>query len=348
MDDCNSCQIFSALDALAQGYGRDAFEAIAPATKLAFDAFVGAWVAWVLIYHAIIRGDLAFQMLVPRLMVFTLCTAALNSVDLYWEWLYQPTYDAMNQVATTLVVKSSTGIDVRDLSGMLGVVETQIVRVLAITRVIWSDAGLTGIGLIFAALVLAIPFVFVWGIFLAFVLEGVFKLLAITAIAPLLIAAAAFQSTRGFAISGARIVLGGVLTVVFAAVAMGFTLTVLDQFLSKIPFGQDGISASMKDWVLSPDYWGTFLLGFISILFHLKAATLAANISGASDGPGAAAAVVAGGMTALAAVKGATMKMADAGRDRIGRAAGAVGTWNRDRIWGRSGAASAPTRPGGN
>src|SRR5258708_35335591 len=125
MGDCNSCQIFSALDTLAQGYGRDAFEVIAPAAKMAFDAFVGAWIAWLLIYHAIIRGDLTFQMVVPRLMIFTLCTVALNSVDLYWEWLYQPAYNAMNQVATALVVKSSTGVDVRDLSGMLGVVETQ-------------------------------------------------------------------------------------------------------------------------------------------------------------------------------------------------------------------------------
>ena len=84
--------------------------------------------------------------------------------------------------------------------------------------------------------------------------------------------------------------------------------------------------------VLSDKYFGILILGFVSVLFHLKAATLAANISGASDGPGAAAAVVAGGMTALAAIKGAG---AWSGRT-AGNLAGSLGNLgrkNHDRIW---------------
>src|SRR5229473_1463791 len=243
----------------------------------------------------------------------------------------------MNQIATALVVKSSTGIDVRTLSGMLGIVEQRILAMLQICATIWQDGGLTSIGLIFAGLILSVPYLFVWGIFMAFVLEGVFKLLAITAVAPLLVICTAFQPTRGFAISGARVVLGGILTVVFAAVAMGFTLSVLDKFIGQMPIGPDGFKVDVSQWVLSPEYWAAFILGFVSVLFHLKAATLASNISGASDGPGAAAAVVAGGMSALAAVKGAGMAAASKGTglardaaDAIGRA----GRANHDRIWG--------------
>ncbi|MDB5406361.1 MAG: hypothetical protein JWL84_1273 [Rhodospirillales bacterium] len=215
MGDCITCGMFNQFDQLAQGYGRDAFGVIAPAARLVFNAYVGVWVAWVLIYNAMIRGDLNIQMVVPRIMTIALCDVALNGVDLYWDWLYQPAYDAMNQLATALVVKSSTGIDVRTLAGMLGEVEHRILQVLGICKTMWDDGGLTALGLIIAAAILALPYVFVWGIFMAFVLEGVFKLLAITAIAPLLIVAAGFPATRGFAISGARVVLGGILTVVF-------------------------------------------------------------------------------------------------------------------------------------
>jgi hypothetical protein len=337
MNGCITCDMFNQFDQLAQGYGRDAFEVIAPSAKLAFYAYVGVWIAWVLIYNAMIRGDLSIQMIVPRIMIITLCSVALNGADLYWEWVYQPAYDAMNQVATALVVKSSTGIDVRTLSGMLGIVEQRILAMLQICATIWQDGGLTSIGLIFAGLILSVPYLFVWGIFMAFVLEGVFKLLAITAVAPLLVICAAFQPTRGFAISGARVVLGGILTVVFAAVAMGFTLSVLARFLDKIPVGPNGFTGSISDWVLSPDYWGAFILGFVSVLFHLKAATLAANISGANDGPGAAAAVVAGGMSALAAVKGVGIGTLGRGKDLARDAAGAIGRAgraNHDRIWG--------------
>jgi hypothetical protein len=335
MGDCITCGMFNQFDQLAQGYGRDAFGVIAPAARLVFNAYVGVWVAWVLIYNAMIRGDLNIQMVVPRIMTITLCDVALNGVDLYWDWLYQPAYDAMNQLATALVVKSSTGIDVRTLAGMLGEVEHRILQVLGICKTMWDDGGLTALGLIIAAAILALPYVFVWGIFMAFVLEGVFKLLAITAIAPLLIVAAGFPATRGFAISGARVVLGGILTVVFAAVAMGFTLSVLDTFLTTLPVGANGINVGIKDWVQSPSYWSAFILGFVSVLFHLKAATLAANISGASDGPGAAAAVVAGGMSAVAAVKSIGMRAVNKGRNLAADGAGALGRANHNRIWQR-------------
>jgi hypothetical protein len=153
-----------------------------------------------------------------------------------------------------------------------------------------------------------------------------------------LIVAAAFPATRGFAASGMRIVLGGVLTVVFAAVAMGFTLSVLSTFLTKVPMtagsfvgGNNGVAA----WVQSPQYWAAFILGFVSVLFHLKAATLASNISGASDGPGAAAAVVAGGMSAFAAVKGFAVKKGGDVASNTTKAAGELRDGFNDRIWGK-------------
>src|SRR5258707_5366940 len=245
MNGCITCDMFNQFDQVAQGYGHAAFEVIAPAAKLAFNAYVGAWIAWTFIYNAMIRGDLIIQMFIPRIMIITLCSVALNGADLYWEWVYQPAYDAMNQLATALVMKSSTGLNVRTLSGMLGTVEERILRMLLICKTIWEEGGFTSLGLIVAAAILALPFLFVWGIFMAFVLEGVFKLLAITAVAPLLVICAAFQPTRGFATSVARVVLGGILTVVFAAVAMGFTLSVLARFLDKIPVGPNGFTGSI-------------------------------------------------------------------------------------------------------
>jgi hypothetical protein len=281
-----------------------------------------------------IRAELSIQILVPRILTITLCSIALNGVDLYWDWVYQPTYDAMNQLATSLVVKSSTGIDVRSLSGMLGSVEERIFNVLKIVALLWKDGGLTNIGMIFAAVILSLPYLFVWGIFMAFVLEGVFKLLAITSVAPLLIVAAAFPPTRGFATSGMRIVLGGVLTVIFAAVAMGFTLSVLDTFINKLPMTGGSFTGGTAEWVQSPQYWAAIILGFVSALFHLKAATLASNISGASDGPGAAAAVVAGGMSAFAAVKGFAVKKGGDVAHNTPKAAGELRDGFNDRIWG--------------
>lgn len=336
MNGCVSCDIFTQLSQLADGYGREAFGLLAPSTRVAFNAFVGAWLAWILVVNGVILGNLRFGEVFPRIAIFTLCGLLLTGVDLYWDWFYQPTYDAMNSVAVSLVAGDTTGVQVADLPGMLAVVETQILQIMIVVKAVIRDAGITTLWLLAAGVVMAIPYVFVWGIFLAFVLEGIFKLLAVTAISPLLIAAAAFKPSRGFAISGFRIVLGGVLTVVFASVAMGFTLHVMQFFIAQIPMGPDGFTMDIQSWVLSDKYFGILILGFISVLFHLKAATLASNISGASDGPGAAAAVVAGGMTALATLKGVgiwgsrkAMTLAGTATETVGN----VGRKNHDRIW---------------
>lgn len=331
--DCISCGIFDQLDALAQGYARDAFGLLAPSTNRAYEAFVGAWAAWVFVYHGAIRGDLTFQMIFPRVLTVSAISIALMNVDLYWQWIYQPAYDVMNGVAVTLIAKNSTGVAVNSISGMLGIVEHAVFQIFQVTEAIMGDAGINSLWLLPAGVLLAVPYIFVWGIFMAFCLEGIFKLLAITAVSPVLIAAAGFSATRGFAISGLRVVLGGVLTVCFAAVAMGFTVSVMNHYLAQMPLAANGYTGDIKEWVFGTNYWRMFALGFISVLFHLKAATLAANISGASDGPGAAAAVVGGGMMAVGAVKAAAMKAGRAGADRAGRAAGALGNANRNAMW---------------
>jgi hypothetical protein len=336
MPSCVSCDIFAKFDSLAQAYGRQAFDLLAPSTHLAFNAFVGVWLAWVLVVDGALMGRLSFSTLFPNVVIFTLCGILLAGVDLYWEWFYQPLYHAMTDIAVTLISPDSTGgAQASDISKMLGLVEAEVLRAFAVAKAVMRDGGITNLYVLVAGVVLAVPYVFVWGIFLAFVVEGVFKLLAVTAVAPLLIAAAAFKPSRGFAVAGFRIVLGGVLTVIFAAVAMGFTLSVMRFFLDQVPMNENGFTDAISNWVLGRDYWGMFLLGFVSVLFHLKAATLASNISGASDGPGAAAAVVGAGMTAMAALKSASIWGA---RKSTGAAAaiGNAGEANHNRLWGKT------------
>jgi hypothetical protein len=125
---------------------------------------------------------------------------------------------------------------------------------------------------------------------------------------------------------------------------MGFTVSIMQQtFNTDIPIGADGINRDVAKWVFSDGYWLTLILGFISVLFHLKAATLASNISGASDGPGAAAAVVGAGMAALGALKGAGFyagkKALEGARGTAGRVGDAAKA-NRERMW-------APAKSGG-
>lgn len=320
---CYSCRIFEPLQQLSYGYGRQVFSVVAPGAFLLFTAFVGVWFLWMIIERGCFKGELTFENFAKPLLIFSIVALFLRQHELYWQWFYNPVIETTSSLAQTIIGVGTFERMPPTIIGMLTTMDTQLMKVFNIVSLVVTDAGFYRIGLILGALILVAPFAFVWGIFLAYLLEGIFKLLAITAISPLLIVAGAFAQTRGFMSMGLRVVLDGCLTVIMASVAMGFTLSAANRTIAMIT--DDGLSLkiSANDFIFSGEYWTLFILGFVSVLFHLKAATLASNISGAQDGPGAAAAVVSTGMAAAGmAISFATRRLGIAGRNVMGEMSG--------------------------
>ncbi len=295
---CYSCKIFDPLQQLSYNYGQQVFSAVAPGALLLFSAFVGVWFVWMLIDRGCFKGELTFENFAKPLLIFSIVTLVLQKHELYWQWFYNPVVETTSSLAQTIMRIGTFEHMTPSITGLLTAMDSQLMKIFNIGSLIISDTGFYQIGLMLGALVMLIPFVFVWGIFLAYILEGTFKLLAVTAISPLLIVAGAFSSTRGFMTMGMRVVLDGCLTVVLAAVAMGFTLSVAQSIIGAVTTDGVSLRVSSNDFIFSGEYWILFILGFVSVLFHLKAATIASNISGAQDGPGAAAAVVSTSMAA--------------------------------------------------
>lgn len=197
-----------------------------------------------------------------------------------------------------------------------------------------GTAGTSNIGQAFAYFILALPYMFVLGVFAAFLVQSMFYFTAIAAFSPILILGLAFEKTRGGVGSGFRIILTGTLTIGFAAIAMGFTAMILFEALGQLRSLRSG--GSFWDWIpvanwfysagkliISPAYWSAFIIGFVSILLHLAAPRLAANISGATDSAASAAAVVgAGQLLASRAIMGGQRLLTGSAPGQIGGAAG--------------------------
>lgn len=75
------------------------------------------------------------------------------------------------------------------------------------------------------AVILATPFVFVAGIFIAFLAQTLFYVAAVCAVSPLLIAGMMFGPIRSMLFASLRFAMGGGLTLIIAAIAMGVTGT---------------------------------------------------------------------------------------------------------------------------
>lgn len=188
---------------------------------------------------------------------------------------------------------------------------------------------------------LAIPYLFVLGVFAAFIVTTIFYFTAIAATSPLLLVGLLFPATRGLAVGGLRLCLTGALTVVFASAAMGLTGYVLASFLPELARLVD-CAQPVQPWLPWPfsfviggsasvglfgraSYWFTLVLGFASMILHLAAPRMAANLSGASDSAASAAAVVAAGQYLTARSIGALRRGAVGSPEMTGQLGGLAG-----------------------
>ena len=300
-----SVDLYGRLDALSETYALKAFNVLAPQTAKLFGVFIAVWLVWQLGVNLSMKGEFDRTAFFKTLIGFLLIQTFLQTSGYYWDYFYIPVKETTVKLAQA-VVSCSGHVHGQDIRGLLETVEKELGHIFKLQKMISKDTSFYQPHLILGGLILIIPYVFVWGLFLAYTLEGIFKLMAITTLAPLFIASSGFSSTRSFTTAAAKTVLGGCLTVIFAGVAMGFTISVLKHYMGSVPMNADGMTMNAGEWIYGIDYWALFLIGFTSILFHLKASSLASNISGTSDGPTAAALVTGAAMSAAGYAKSMT------------------------------------------
>jgi len=330
---CTLCRVIEALAFEAEQFTRR----VAPTLHALFtDLFRVLLLAWI-----VVVGIRLTVGLVPppaetagRAVLAVVIFLALAWVDLWWSYVYLVFRDITLGLAMTIVnAISNVGIprgaeDYTPFAQIFGIIENSIMSILTagfaeITKPVpaaagdpsWAERNIPGLGDVRAGLqglsnafreflqllwgvILMIPYAFVMLLFAAYIVEGLFKFLAVTALTPVWLVCAFLPRTRPFTEAALRLYLSGGLTIVFASLAMGFTLAVTHEFLAILVAAvNDADTLLIEIWA----YWGLLLLGFVSLLLHLKAATLASNISGANDGTGPAAATVAAGKLIVAA-----------------------------------------------
>src|SRR5690606_6433146 len=82
--------------------------------------------------------------------------------------------------------------------------------------------------------ILMLPYLFIFGLVGAFMLEAMFKFVAVGIVAPILAPAVLFQVSRPFTVAGMRILIGAFFTMVFTGGAMGFTMKTVDLYSYKL------------------------------------------------------------------------------------------------------------------
>ncbi|GEM_PF-3161388 len=161
-----------------------------------------------------------------------------------------------------------------------------------------AASGLDVIAHFIIWVVVIIPYIFVGVVFGAFLLQASFYFIVISSISPVLMLGIIFEKTRGFFFAGLRLCLSGSFTIVFAAIALGLTSTVISDGITSF----NNTVKSNDKYYTEPYYLELILMGWVSVALHLIAPRLASNVSGAQDSATSAAAAVA--FTQWATAKG--------------------------------------------
>lgn len=99
----------------------------------------------------------------------------------------------------------------------------------------WAESWLAALSInALSWLFLAVPYVFVVSVFAAYLVQSIFYFVAVAAATPLLLVFALHPAGRGMLKSAFKFLLGAVLTIVFASVAMGFTGAIMNQHIGEL------------------------------------------------------------------------------------------------------------------
>jgi len=280
---CLSCVILQPINATAEQYAVRLFNVLAPSSLLIFQSFVGCWFVWKIIMHGILKPGITLEEFLKPLLIFSVITLALQGHGLFWEYLYRPIHDSTMLLLTTIIRASNQVAIGTDLNSMLQAVEECIMKIIQFCERVYSNAGWNIVPVI-VGIILLIPFVFLWAIFMIYTVEYIFALLVVSALSPLLIVLVAFPNLRHHAGSALKVVLQEVLTVCISVIAMSLTLSAIDTATLSLQLTAGTSSTANEFSVFSGKFCSLFTLSLVAILFQLKAPGIAANIVGSQAG----------------------------------------------------------------
>ena len=301
-----SVSMFKELHAIALDYSADAFTSIASLTLKLYFAAVSVWWTYIAVQFARGKGDL--NSIFEHLFVITCVSVILlafnrTGFSVFNDAFYAPVNALTTGISEALLKTLPRGgapHQGESILELLWFLEREINKLTDFTKAMSGALSWYNLHAHLLLLFVLAPYMFVWMIFLAYVLNYIFKITAITVLAPIMVALFTFPSMRNYSYAMGKIVLSGALTVIFASVAMGFTLRLFHTYMELIPISETGEMQTevVKDFIYSTNFLALFAFGGVSVLFHLKAPVLARAISGVADGPGAEAFVAGVGASA--------------------------------------------------
>lgn len=314
-----SRDVFTRVDQFVVDYGESIFTHMGQIFLVLFSTFYTVKLVMMLARKAGFGESFSIQDFVKPILIVSFVSLALTQSQFILEWVVIPAKSLATGLASLTASLTSDVSYNGGIMEMLHNVDSRLMNVVfKPTAELKKATHWFSVHETVGIWIIELLYIFVWFLFLAIIVEALFRFMTFYAISPMLVTAFFFKSTSSIATSGLRSLAHAVLSMFMAGVAMGVTLSIIGSFpyLVLDPAGNE-----YKDWVFGPQYYSLLLIALISISFHLKAPKIAANLAQIDDGAGVAATVAGLGTAGVMAAKNMTMAAGAKGA----RAAGGAG-----------------------
>jgi len=280
---CFSCRLLDPINQTAEQCAIRVFEALAPGSLLLFQAFVGCW--FIFIIFKLLRASVRWEEVIYPALTFTLVTTALEGHGLFWQYGYKPFYETSVRLLSAIIRANHTQVNAATLQDLLGVVEATVWEVIKFATRLQNTSGMFDIMPLLVGIVLMFPYLFLLAHFMVFTVEFLFKLLIVSALSPLLIIAAGFKVSRGYAVAALKVVLQALLTICISVVLMSMIINAITEASRALNLPDGDMGALVKLGEFSLHLCGLFALGVTAVIFQLKSPAIATSIVGGELGP---------------------------------------------------------------
>jgi type IV secretion system protein TrbL len=199
------------------------------------------------------------------------------------------------------------------LEGLIATLEQAIYKVLQVCAAIAKEGGMTDLGPIVYSILLAIPYIGMLALYIGQVIMALFRIIAITAMSPILALFFGFSWGRQMTASGVKFFISSGLILFGCTLAMGFALAGVDSL------NMDNAEDASAAWTSlnNGELVVVLIMGITGIVLMLEATSIAnAIVGGFLSNNGASS--IAGGMSGAAQAAGNAA--GTAGKNFIGNA----------------------------
>ena len=251
--DCKVGELFNQLATTKDTFSHDIFKAVGPEVKKVLGGIISLFIL-ISVAISLVSGNAGMlKKLFPTLacagIAIIILQDGISSTQPYVLQISDAIEQSSLQAGALIVSKTNghvqaltessnhypkNGVNTENGYATLACqIEYQGFKVSQIMINIAQGDGGFGVGTIlrgFLCIIAMLPFVFVIGVFAAFMVEAMFKYVAITILAPLLVGLYWLKPARAVSSASLRVLLGAWLTIILASGAMGFTLQGIDKF----------------------------------------------------------------------------------------------------------------------